>query len=344
MEKRIRELFDNDTKFPGISVGIMQHAQQSVFCYGYGNLEEKNPVNEDMPFHLCSISKWITALAVMILCEKEILSLDRNVNDYLDNWKLRDLSGREVNCVTLRHILSHTSGVVDGEDSFTGYRADMGKITPLDILEGNCLYNTRPTRMEHQCGDAFEYSDAGYVIVQLIIENVMKQDFEQVINELIFSPLNMQHTFYGTKENFDARSSLPVGYNEHGEANDVSQVICPDFASAGVWSTPSDILILANEFIDSMNNKGRLLPKNYIMQMLVPQNRKFGWVGMGTFFEQDHGFVSKGWGEDAQSMLFVDFEREYACVVMGNCEPGMDQNSSLIGKIVSEMDSMNKNL
>lgn len=339
MEKRIQKLFDEDSKFPGISVGILQHAQQSVFCYGYTSYEKKDPVNEELPFHLCSISKWITALAVMILCEKGMLSLDRNVNDYLEHWKMRDMSGHEVSCVTLRHILCHTSGVVDGENSFTGYRVKMGQISAFDMLEGNCLYNTRPTRMEHQSGDVFEYSDAGYVIVQLIIETVMKQDFEQVINELIFSPLRMNNTFIGTQKNFDAKDYLPVGYNEKGEANDVRQVICPDFACAGVWSTPSDILILANEFIDSMHNRGRLLPKNYIMQMLVPQNNKFGWAGMGTFFERGHGFVSKGWGEDAQSMLFVDYETEFACIVMGNCDPGVDQDNSLIGKIVSEIET-----
>ncbi len=342
IEGKLQELFDADTVFPGMSVGVLHRDNRNVFCYGYGDLEENLAVGEEMPFHLCSISKWVTALAVMILCEKEVLSLDKNVNDYLHDWKIRDKEGLEVKTVTLRHLLSHTSGIVDGEDAFTGYRTNMGDITALDILEGKCTYNPKPARAEHPSGKVFEYSDTGYVVIQLVIENVMKQDFEQVMKDLIFLPLQMKHTFYGTIDNFEMREGLPTGYDESGKPNDVKQVICPDFAAAGLWSTPSDMLILAKEFIDSMHDKGKVLPKEYIIQMLTPQFADFGWAGMGTFFEQANGFVSKGWGEDAQSMLFVDYEQEYACIVMGNCEPGVEQKDSLIGKIVMAMEDMNK--
>ena len=237
-------------------------------------MDENNPVHPDMPFHICSISKWVTTLGVMILCERSILPLDRNVNDYLNDWKVRGIDGQEVDTVTLRHLLSHTSGVVDGEDSFTGYRDSMGHINELDILEGRFTYNQRPARGEHEPGEVFEYSDAGYVIVQKVIETVMRSDFEQIMEQLIFAPLKMEHTFYGTRTNFESREDLSSGYDSNGKPNDEKQILCPDLAAAGLWSTPYDMLILAQEFIDAMHDSGQVLPRQYISQMLSPQFTK----------------------------------------------------------------------
>jgi len=97
-----------------------------------------------------------------------LVDLDVDVNRYLTGWKVRNSDYHEI-CVTLRNLLSHTAGFIDGEDGFYGYRIGMKQISLEDILEGKTQYNQRAARVENEPGQVFEYSDAGYCVVQMII-------------------------------------------------------------------------------------------------------------------------------------------------------------------------------
>ena len=87
-----------------------------------------------------------------------MLDIDERVNDRLKQWKLLTADGAESDA-TIRNVLSHTAGIIDGEDAFYGLRIGDPEVSLLDILEGRTKYNNRPVRAEQPQGTAFEYSD-----------------------------------------------------------------------------------------------------------------------------------------------------------------------------------------
>ena len=139
-ENSERQIFE---RFPGVSCAYRDAAGRETLKYdGVADKESGIPVDGDTAFPACSISKFVTAITVMKLQEQELCNIDEPVNRYLHQWKLLASDGKESNA-TIRSILNHTSGIVDGEDSFYGLRRNDPQVSVLDVLEGRTPYNKR---------------------------------------------------------------------------------------------------------------------------------------------------------------------------------------------------------
>ena len=126
-------------RFPGIGCTWVNAAGEYAEEYfGFADKENKVVVDENTIFPACSISKFITALCVMKLHEQKLIDVDKPANLYLKQWKLHTAEGNESNA-TIRAILCHTAGILDGEDAFYGLRRGDPEITLIDILDGKPL-------------------------------------------------------------------------------------------------------------------------------------------------------------------------------------------------------------
>ena len=135
-------------RFPGISCAWADAAgKETTECQGFSDRESHVPVDEKTIFPACSISKFITAICIMMLQEQKLVNIDAPVNQYLRQWKLLTADGTESDAA-IRSILSHTAGIVDGEDSVYGLRMGDPEISLMDILEGRTSYNNHPARAE----------------------------------------------------------------------------------------------------------------------------------------------------------------------------------------------------
>lgn len=130
----------------------------------------------------------------MKLHEQGLIDIDAPVNRYLRRWKLLTPDGSESDAI-IRSLLRHTAGIVDGEDAFYGLRRGDPEISLTDILEGKTAYNNRPARAEKPQGAAFEYSDAGYCVLHLLLQEVRQQDFDDIARALVFDPLGLESAF-----------------------------------------------------------------------------------------------------------------------------------------------------
>lgn len=313
--------------FPGMSyvkAGI--EGTKEVFCMGVADQETDIKVDENTLFHACSVSKWITSLITLKLVEKGLLDLDRDINTYLTKWKLSYSKPYDTK-VSLRHLLSHTGGIVDGEDGFYGYRRKNNFITLLEILEGSTFYNNQPTTVLQEPGTLFEYSDAGYCVIQQILEDVTGVSFDMIAQNTLFAPLGLQNTFFASAEQmvrFEETHILATGYDGNGTRLEDAHVICPDLAAAGLWTTPSDLGKIAVDFMKSLSGVGTLLSESSARQIIQPA---FGveWTGLGILRYGDQTLVSKGWGEDAQCMLKIHLDKKYVKIIMGNRNPERSQ-------------------
>ena len=322
-------------RFPGISCAWMDSAgKEATECFGFADQENHVFVDENTIFPACSISKFVTALCVMKLHEEKRIDIDMPVNRYLRRWKLLTADGTESDA-TVRSILCHTAGILDGEDSFYGLRRGDPKIDLIDILEGKTAYNNRPARAEKPQGTAFEYTDAGYCVLQLLLQEVRQKAFEDIARELVFDPLNLKNTFFASPGNaacFENR--MAAGYDKDGLLLPGKFPPVPDLAASGLWSTPKELLAIGKEFMKALDGESALLQAESALEMARPA-KDFPWAGLGVFLRGKDILVSQGWGENGQCMLKMNARTKEISVVMTNRNPGVDQAESGIEYLVN---------
>lgn len=317
-------------RFPGVSCAYRDAAGREILKYdGMADTENAVPVDGNTAFPACSISKFVTAITVMKLQEQGVLQIDEPVNRYLHQWKLLAADGTESNA-TIRSLLSHTSGIVDAEDSFYGLRRSDAEISVLDVLEGRTTYNNRRAVSEKQPGTEFEYSDAGYCVLQLLIQEITSRSFEEVVAENVFEPLRLQKTFFGSLRNLGLREqsqTMASGYDSEGSPIPGKYPQIPDLAASGLWSTPGELMAIAEAFIEAVNGRSSILSSASAREMIKP-TENFSWVGLGIFRRGDDTLVSQGWGENGQCMLKMNITTGEVSVVMTNKDPGVEQSES----------------
>lgn len=314
--------------FPGIGCARTDAAGKTTGeYYGVADRESNTPVNRDTVFPACSVSKFITAICVMKLHEQGVMDIDRPVNHYLQQWKLRTPDGNE-SSASVRSVLSHMSGIVDGDDGFYGLRRNDPEITLMDILEGKTTYNSRPVRVEKPQGEAFEYSDAGYCVLQQLLQEIMQKSFDGIARDTLFDPLGLHSTFFATPGNMARfESRMATGYDDAGLPIPGRFPAVPDLAASGLWSTPEELLIIAKEFMRAYDGRSGFLQQKTVREMAKPVE-KFPWTGLGLFIGENDTLISRGWGENGQCMLKMHCRTGEAAVVMTNRNPGVDQQAS----------------
>ena len=317
-------------RFPGISCAYRDaEGKVTEYYFGFADKNENIPVDENTAFPACSISKFITAICVMKECEQGRIDIEKPVNLYLNRWKLLLPSGDKSNA-TIRSLLSHTSGIIDGEDGFYGLRRSDPPVSILDVLNGKTSYNNRPAREENPYGTEFEYSDAGFCILQLLLEDLEQKPYEVIADEFVFSPLNLRNTFFASLANLSDREHkivMATGYDEDGLAIPGKYPQMPDLAASGLWSTPTELLVIAKEFTNACNGKSTLLQAGSALEMTKPSER-FPWVGLGIFMDGENRLSISGWGENGQSRLKFNYRTGEAAAVMVNQNPGVEQSES----------------
>ena len=182
MDQRIRaEMADNN--IPGVLIGVASRGELvHVQTYGMANVELRVPVSDSTVFEIGSISKQFVATAIMLLVEDGRLGLDDGIHEYLPDLPSEWLG------VTVRQLLTHTSGIPDYEEIQT-YEAYRFRFTPEQILR---VAHSRP--MDFEPGTGSYYSNTGYFLVSLIAERIEGRPLGQVLRSRIFEPLGMNQT------------------------------------------------------------------------------------------------------------------------------------------------------
>ena len=325
------------TLFPGIACAHRDaEGHVAAGSYGFADREAGIAADAHTIFPACSISKFITALCLMKLLEQGLLCLDDPVNRHLSQWKLRRPDG-SLSTASIRALMCHTAGIMDGEDAFYGLRQGDTAPSLLDLLNGTTAYNNRPAQENTPHGETFEYTDAGYCVLQLLIEEVTHKPFAQAAQEMIFAPLGLTNTFFGTSENtarFEAR--MATGYDGENRPLDGRFPLRPDLAASGLYCTAKDLLTLTAEFVAAYHGTSAFLTVDSARAIAAPAE-KFPWTGHGVFREGDDILLSQGWGEDGQCMLKMHLRTGAIAVVMTNRNPEMDQKESGIEELADQL-------
>lgn len=231
LDGRIRA--DMETyNIPGVVIGVASRGRL-VYWKGYGmaNVELRVPATDSTVFEIGSISKEFVSAAVMLLVEEGRLGLDEPIHNYLANLPSEWLG------VTVRQLLTHTSGIPDYEEIQT-YEAYRFRFTPEEIIR---VAHSRP--MDFEPGTGYYYSNTGYFLLSLMVERIEGLPLGQLLQARIFEPLEMTQTRMADPE--DIIPHRAAGYYVDGTGKlvnrDATQT-SSTLGAGGIVSTVHDMV------------------------------------------------------------------------------------------------------
>ena len=175
---------------PGLAIAVARG--DSVLWeegFGWADPEKRIPVTVNTPFYLASVTKTITATALMVLRERGRLELDRPANDYLGDAKLWSPRWNAAEA-TVRRLATHMGGLTTFDLSCPAFEPKCA-FPSMDDLIRHYGVLVRPP------GEAFDYSNLGYDILGDAAARAAGKDFGALLREAIFAPLLMTHSSYG---------------------------------------------------------------------------------------------------------------------------------------------------
>ncbi|WP_026707433.1 serine hydrolase domain-containing protein [Flavobacterium frigidarium] len=196
---------------------------------GVSNVSTKDSITSTTPLHLASVSKVITATAVLKLIDQKKLTLDQKVTTLLKNFPYPD--------VTVKTLLNHRSGM----RNYAYFTAEKGVWDRHKILSNQDILNimaTKNIKLEFKTDTRFTYCNTNFAMLALIIEKVTAKKYEEAMKELIFEPLNMTNTYVFDYER-DKDTAVPSYRNNRKVALDYLDAI---YGDKNIYSTARDLL------------------------------------------------------------------------------------------------------
>jgi CubicO group peptidase (beta-lactamase class C family) len=271
----------------GVAVAVVRgRSPVRYFCHGVADIASGRRISEGTVFRIGSLTKTITAVAVMQLCEQGLVDLDGPANDYLRAFQLVP-SSAGFGPATVRHLLTHTAGV-----GFWRRRSDLlfhpgvgsgvtaRSAVPLpQYYRGGLPVDVEP-------GTRWAYSNHGFAALGQIVEDVSGEPFGRYLRDHIVGPLGMDHT--GLVLSGQLRADLATGYTLRRRGlTPVTPREVPTPAGGGLYSTPADMArYLAALLHGGANEHGRLLTADSVQTLFRPHFQPDPRVaGMALGFE-----------------------------------------------------------
>lgn len=328
---------------PGVGIAVIDN-YQLAWARGYGVLEagSDEPVTADSLFHAGSIAKPVSAAAALVLVERGLLDLDRDVNAQLVSWKVPENAYTAVEKVTLRRLLSHSAGLTDGfamrsssDPEFDWWTAGSGEtpaVTIVQLLEALPPADEGvPTRVTRVPGTVYEYSNFGYGVVQLLMTDATGQPFAGLLQETVLNPAGMTSSTFEQPLPEALRERAVTEHYVDGRPFAGKRHHYPIQAAGGLWTTPADLARFGIEILRARAGEpGRLLSPEMAGEMLSPQveisdaglsdsyGLGFELGGEGEAFFVMH--TGGTWG--STSLLWLYPETGQGAVIMTNSAAG----------------------
>jgi CubicO group peptidase (beta-lactamase class C family) len=254
----------------GASIAVVKGGQTIIAKgYGFANVELEVPASAETVYHIDSITKHLTAAAILQLADQKKLSLDDAVGAYIPrlpaSWKN----------VRIRHLLNHTSG----SESYTSLPS-WGPQERLDMTHDEILALVRDAPFHFEPGASWRYNNTGFYLLGMIIEKVTGQPYAEAMRQRVFEPLGMADTRYcGFRGVVKQRAS---GYEvDHGKlVNAEPMSWAAPFAGGSICSTTLDLVRFERAIEDH-----RLFGEPMLKMMRTPSTLSHGIsvdYGFGT--------------------------------------------------------------
>jgi CubicO group peptidase (beta-lactamase class C family) len=232
--------------------------------FGKANFQTGTDFTPETPSDIGSVTKQFTAMAIMILAGRNKLGYDDPLSKYVPEFS----SSPHFSKITLRHLLTHTSGIPDyGDLGIDDSGLDQNGLIAALLKKEDAL--AKP-------GLKYRYSNPGYALLGIVIERVSGERFGDFLEQEIFQPVGMNDTFvFDSREKKNERTA--VGYDQSGEVDDGGPTAIP--GDGGIYSTVDDLL----EWDQALYTE-KLVPQSALVEAFTPgkveqgdSSYGFGW-------------------------------------------------------------------
>lgn len=281
---------------------------------GYRDVKKKQDLSIESVFELASVSKPLTATAIMLLAQKEKLSLNDSVQSFLPDFPYKD--------ITIEHLLCHRGGLTnymyfsdkywDNRDAF---------ITNKDVIK---LMEEKVPKVYYLPNRRYNYSNTGYCILASIVEKASRKSFKKFLKEEVFSPLEMNNTFvYDTTLNKTDSLIYTYGHeknNRKSRASYLNGVV----GDKGIYSTVDDMFKF-----DQALFGGKLLKNKWLELIFKPMHKDlYKWDNYGLGWRlnvknpKDRIAYHTGWWNGYRSYFIKKIDRDETIIILNNTTRG----------------------
>jgi CubicO group peptidase (beta-lactamase class C family) len=236
--------------------------------FGYANVENKKPLTQDTIFLIGSVAKTFTAAAVMKLREQSKLNLDDSITKYLPELSYKN--------VTLRHLLTHTSGLLEYQSEEIIKEIAGKGVNNAELVK---VFARLSPKQKFEPGTRWEYSNTNYILLALVVEKVSGKSFPQFVGENIFAPAGMTSSFVSISNVPETLkkevasgyrftnplATAPVDVNTLEGARRAYATKKNLYGAGNVYSTTRDLL----KFHQALQ-RGKILNKQSLSEMYSP--------------------------------------------------------------------------
>lgn len=316
-------------KVPAVSIAFIDKGTiQWAKAYGYHSFDSLIASDENSLFQAASISKPIAAMAALSMVEEGKLGLDDNVNEYLKGWQIEENEFTKEEKVTLRRLLTHSAGLT--VHGFRGYSANEEVPELIQVLNGELPANSDKVVPDIIPGSTSRYSGGGYTVMQKMLEDISGETFPALMEKRILAKIGMKNSSYMQPLQQESHSHAAIGHRPNGDIIEGRWHTYPEMAAAGLWTTPSDLLLYALEVQNSLSgNSNLVLSQEMTKEMLTRQIASQG-LGPGLHGEGDTLTFGHGGANEGYRCQFIAFAKSgQGVAVMTNSDNG--------GALISEI-------
>jgi CubicO group peptidase (beta-lactamase class C family) len=338
-------------KVPGLAACIVK-GSEVVWSRGYGmaSMTREIPFTPDRSlFHIASISKTITATAVMQLRDRGLLELDEDVNQFLP-FSVRNPQHSD-KPITFRQLLTHTASVNDSDAIYSIYAVgdptiSLEKVITQYFTTKGSLWS-RKNYCKHAPGAKKHYCNAGFALLGYLIEVISKKDLEDYLQQNVFAPLEMHESSFYIAKLSRERHALPYTYASRamrrlvpgdGDGNLLPEGISPrtGYNEHALYSYPTladgmvrtSVMQLANFMIAMMAGgrfgKAQLLDAGTVDEMLPQSGQGLGWFKTGDYWGHDGG------DPGCATLMLLDLKSKTGLVMFANAHVELKQVKTLL--------------
>lgn len=242
---------------------VTQHGKTLIHKgYGFKNVESKAANIPATIFQIGSITKQFTAAIILKLAEQEKLDLTDHLSKYFPNYP-------NGNDITIHHLLTHTSGIVNYTNDVEFMKSEAVK--PATENKMLAVFKEKP--LDFAPGTQWSYSNSGYMLLGYIIEKLTKQSYEKVVRDYIFKPLQMNNSGFDFAH-LDNQNKA-IGYFNISDANSIKAELVDSsvsFAAGAIYSTSADLLKWHNGILHN-----KILKRTSLEKGFTPFKNKYGY-------------------------------------------------------------------
>ena len=276
-------------KVPGISIAVIKDFKlEWSKQYGVLDSEIKNPVTDSTVFNIGSLSKGVAALTVLRLAEEGKIDINKDVNTQLKSWKIPENEFTKKAIVTPLLLMNHSGGAMFSPP-FSYLPENLPTI--LQVLKGESPARFQPVVIDKIPGTVFQYSNAGFSILQQLTIDVEKKSYPEITAEKIFQPLEMKNSTFQQPLPPDILRHASAGHKVDGVPLEVKRYVYPHMAAGGLWTTTEDyakyVIELQKSYLDKSN---KIISQELAKEMLSPHVSK--QYGLGVFMREIDGEIN----------------------------------------------------